>query len=236
MADDSSKLNNARLRYDASGAPTGERVGSAVGRLRLVRTSDDSTAQDIDPALIADARRELWQRIPKFCRRRPEELLSRSKDQRLTNAARAWDWGSPCLVMCAPTDMAKTSVAASIPIRLMARGRESEYRKWKRIRWFGASDLMNFARAWSLGSGACPEVRAASTCDLLILDDLGNETDCQSTMFDILQHRYENDLDVIATTGLRPALLLARYGDAILRRLAQRNGEMGTIVDCWGDP
>lgn len=237
MADEVTKrLEDAQRRYDASGVPLPPPIGSVVSHLRLVRGPEDEPREETDPIAIADARRALWRRIPEFCRRHPDDLLLRARDPRIVAAAESWDWGSPCLVMCGPTQAAKTSAAAAILVRLMARGRESEYRRWSRIRWFGASQLTNLARSWPLGSGECPELRQAATCDLLVLDDLGNETDWQSTLFDVLQTRYERQLPLIATTGLPPDRLLERYGDAILRRLAQRHGEMGTIVNCWVKP
>jgi hypothetical protein len=230
------EFERKRAQYEASGVSTPERASAAIGRLRLVRETDTVQIKQIDHDAVAEARRELWRKIPKFCRKTPAELISRAKDKRLVSAAQAWDWGDPCLVMCAPTDYAKTSLAALILIRLMSRGREAEYRQWKRIRWYDASTLMGAARAWSLGSGTCPEIRQASTCDLLILDDIGNESTWQSTMFDVLQSRYERELPVIATTGFSTGQLLTHCGDAILRRLVQRNGKMGEIIDCWGSP
>lgn len=226
------QLANAKLAYDASVKSSIDRIGRCVDRLRIAPSHSEET-EEIDPVAVAEARRALWLQIPKFCRVKPSELMSRIHDRGIADAVSKWDWGSPCLAILAPTNYAKTSGVASILLRLMQRGREAEYRRWKRIRWFSVSDLTNAARAWPLGSGECPEVRLASRCDLLVLDDLGNETDWQSTIFDVLQYRYERGFDLITTSGMSTAQLLARYGDAILRRLVQRNGKMGTIVDCW---
>ena len=222
----------AKAAYDASGDRSVQLVGNQIRKLRLVQ-SEDENEEPPDASEVADARRSLWLQIPEFCRKSPEVLFARAKDRRLVDAALAWDWGSPCLAMCGPTYCAKTSVAAAIVIRLMARGRDGEFRKWKKIKWFCTSTITNAARAWPIGHGECPEVRAASRCDLLVLDDLGNEADWQSTIFDILQHRYQCELPLITTSGLGVEQLIAKYGDAIIRRLVQRDGKMGTVVDCW---
>jgi hypothetical protein len=219
-------LARGRRAYDQSCAGGPKLVGS------ITPTPEPDDRVDVDQ--VRRARETLWLRIPPVHRARQSELARRSGA--FLSAALAWDWGSPCLLMSAPTDAGKSSAAALVLLRLMAKGREADWRLWRGIRWFGANELMGAAREWPLGNGACPEVRAASTCGLLVLDDLGNEQEWQTTMFDLLQARYERQLPNIVTTGMRPSELLARYGDAILRRLAQRDGKLGTIVDLRGEP
>jgi hypothetical protein len=227
-------LLRAKARYDASLPPQPRPVAvepPALPRAALAPPAE--VGLDVDE--VRRARENLWLRIPKVHRVPPVELDRRVNDRRIAQAVNGWDFGSPCVLICGPTESGKSSAAAMMVIRLMVKGRESDWCKWRTIKWFGASELMSSAREWSLGSGDCPTVRAASNCQILVLDDLGNEQEWQTTMFDLLQRRYERCLTNIVTTGLRPADLVKRYGDAILRRLVQRDGKNGIIVNCWGD-
>jgi hypothetical protein len=198
--------------------------------------ADDEPGPDVD--LVRRAREDLWRRLPACFRRKPSEIASwfDPKARAILDAAMAWDWGSPSLLICAPTDWAKSAAAALVAIRLMARGRESEHERWRGIHWQGVPELMGAARQWPLGAGECPEVRRVSRCKLAILDDLGNEHDHGSTLFEVTQARYQRELPNIVTTGLSPRQLVDRYGECILRRLVQRHGQMGTIIDLTGAP
>jgi hypothetical protein len=229
------ELERAKRTYDKSCAIAAMKDPKPVNvSLRGIAIGNEDQEQ-IDPDDVRKAREHLWFQIPKFCRRPQAELVGRIKDKRILDAANSWDWESPNLVISAPLDFAKTSAAALILLKLMSKGREREYRKWRRIRWYGMSQLMNASRTWPLGSGECPDIRAASNCELLVLDDVGNETEWQSTTFDFLQSRYERGLSNIITTGLRLTELRARYGDSIVKRMAKVDGKLGLIVNCWGD-
>lgn len=232
-------LQRAKQAYDASGA-------SNVVPIRIsvplppppsgTRTATDIPPERFDPDTVRRARENLWLRLPKVHRAPPAALEARVRDARLLASIAGWDFGSPCVLMCGPTESGKSSAAALAIIRTMVRGRESNHEAWKGVHWFGANELTTAAREWPLGSGDCPTIRKAASCRVLVLDDLGNEQEWQTTMFDLLQRRYERCLTNIVTTGLSPSALLLRYGDAIMRRLVQRNGETGTIVNCWGEP
>jgi hypothetical protein len=205
------------------------RLGSSLPKLHVV---SDSSPVTYDPDDVRQCREELWRRIPFVHRRPPAILVERIRDARLLTQINGWGFGSPCLLMCGPTGIGKSTAAALAVIRLMAKGREADCRKWCKVRWYGANELMKSAREWPLGKGECPDLRVASSCDLLVLDDLGNEVEWQSTIFDLLQRRYELGATNIVTSGLNAQQLVARYGEAILRRLVQRNGKMGLVVDC----
>lgn len=200
---------------------------------RIMAREAEEPEFDIDD--VRRAREDLWRRIPKAYRVKPSEAVTWFKpaSERILDAAIAWDWSSPCLLICSPTDFGKSLAVAMIAIRLMRRGREGDWRRWRGVRWVGVPELMTAARSWPLGSGECPEVRIAATCELAILDDLGNETDHASTLFDVTQSRYQRGLKTITTSGLSPRELVARYGECILRRLVQRDGKLGTIIDLF---
>jgi hypothetical protein len=232
MSDTAGQLARARRTYDASEMAAPRRLGNLVA-LDGMR-HDAAELQPVDLDRVRQARQTLWSRIPLVHRTKLLELTGRVRDPRLLAPAQAWTWGSPCLLMCGPTAVGKSSAAALVALRLMAKGCESEWPRWNGIRWYGANQLVKAAREWPLGDGDCPDLRAASACELLILDDLGNEQDWQTTMFDLLQARYERGRLNIVTSGLQLELLLKRYGDAVLRRLVERDGKMGSIVDCWG--
>lgn len=199
----------------------------------MTETQDSFEPDQMLAVTIRQARRNLLDKIPSTYRAKMPELIGRIRDARLLAQAQAWTWGSPCLLMCGPTAVGKSSAAALVALRLMAKGRESEWENWRSVQWYGANRLTSSVREWSLGNGCCPDLQSASSCKLLILDDLGNEQDWQTTIFGLVQARYERGLVNIVTSGLQLELLLKRYGEAIFRRLLERNGNMGTIVDCW---
>lgn len=206
-------------------------LANLMPRLRPVETEESGP----DPSEVRDARLTLWRKIPEAYRVKWEDVPKCFKPEArpILDAAMSWDWESPSLLICAPTDYAKSLAVGVILRRLMGKNRENEWRRWKGIHWFGVPELMTSARSWPLGSGDCPDVRLASRCELAILDDLGNETPHGSVFFEVTQSRFQRELTTITTSGLPVRELIQRNGECILRRLVQRDGKLGTIIDLF---
>jgi DNA replication protein DnaC len=88
---------------------------------------------------------------------------------------------------------------------------------------FASSFMLAGARnRHPLGKGEAPEVIAAVSAPLLLLDDLGSEGEARaSVLSEIIFARHEADLPTWITTGFPADQLMARYGSAIIRRLIE---------------
>ena len=72
-------------------------------------------------------------------------------------------------------------------------------------------------------------VAQASRVDLLLLDDLGNETDVASSPIkDVVWRRHDDHRATWVTTGLKLEAIAVRYGDGLARRLF----EHAMVIDC----
>jgi DNA replication protein DnaC len=91
-----------------------------------------------------------------------------------------------------------------------------------------ATDLATARARQSLGSES-PEIAAARTAKLLVLDDLG--TDMQtptSAVSEIVFHRHAHQRPTWITTWLSEEQMIARYGDGFARRVM----EGARIIEC----
>lgn len=94
---------------------------------------------------------------------------------------------------------------------------------------FVESYWLSGARArHALGQGEAPPVVAAMTATLLVLDDLGSESDDRRNVIsDVIFHRHNEELPTWITTGFSVDQLMARYGSAVIRRIV----EHGKVVE-----
>lgn len=75
-----------------------------------------------------------------------------------------------------------------------------------------------------------------STCEWLAIDDLGWESRTgRDALKHVLNERYSHGLPTVATSGWRLADLEGEYGDALIRRVHERRGERGIIVELFGE-
>jgi DNA replication protein DnaC len=79
------------------------------------------------------------------------------------------------------------------------------------------------------GHGEAPLVETAIRCDVLLLDDVGNERDhAANAVPDVIFERDAADLPTWVTVGKTRAQLASMYGAGIVRRLFER----ATVIRC----
>jgi len=73
-------------------------------------------------------------------------------------------------------------------------------------------------------------------CDWLAIDDLGWDNRAgRDALKYIIARRYDAGLPTVATSGWTLAALEADYGDALIRRIHERAGISGLIVELFGE-
>lgn len=73
-----------------------------------------------------------------------------------------------------------------------------------------------------LGQGEAPAVIDAMNAALLVVDDLGSESDDRrNVLVDVIFHRHNEELPTWITTGFSVEQLMARYGSQVLRRILE---------------
>jgi DNA replication protein DnaC len=175
-----------------------------------------------------------------------EELDARIHRDELKRVARTCepdrDGGT---LMCGPTGLGKTTVAASIvrrwyalPIaRLSVCDREAyEKTRFPSLEWARAFDLNNARLEHKFGTSEPEVITDAKRCDFLVLDDIGRESrrpGSEDVIEEVLQERYDKGRVSFVTTGLRLEQVVERYGDAVVRRIVEAGGKPGKVVDLW---
>lgn len=120
------------------------------------------------------------------------------------------------MVLIGPSGAGKTSLAVAM---LGAWVRKAPAERAK-ARFAEAFELAGARARHPLGQGEAPEVAAAMTAPMLLLDDLGSERDDRNAVLsDVLQRRHNADLPTWVTTWLEPEQCAERYGGAVTRRL-----------------
>lgn len=98
-----------------------------------------------------------------------------------------------------------------------------------------ATDLGGARRVHSLGEGEPALLVKASEAPLLLLDDLGQDEKRDNSVFEVLDARYDAQLPTVVTSGFPLEELRARYGEALIRRIIETNGD-GKIVNLLKPP
>lgn len=176
----------------------------------------------------------ILQRVPKNFRRKIDELLPhvhgfiRSKLN--TGAAPTLS----CLLLGA-TGAGKTTAVAVLVRRAIHEYHHSARQRYAEVRnlmWVDAPDLSLTDRRHPLGDGQPPSLKDACEASLLVLDDIGLETN-PSPLLEVLRFRYNNSLPTLATSGLTPKQLTSHISAAGVRRLThQTAGHPVLVIDC----
>jgi len=167
-------------------------------------------------------------------------------DPALLKWAEAYDGRSGALLV-GPTGAGKTA-AASLALRLRIEHRldlwtqanpptfESRYLwsppAFESMRWVSAVELGRSRSEARLGQRPDAILRAEES-DLIVIDDLGWETDRQIVV-EVLATRYDAGRLTIATSGLSNTALCSRYGDSVIRRILEAGGVKGRRVEAGG--
>jgi DNA replication protein DnaC len=140
-------------------------------------------------------------------------------DKQLVSICRDWT-GKRSVLITGPSKIGKSLAAAMAGVRL-ARDHGSK------MHWFRADEL---ARALA-DRGGSERVELAKGAPLICLDELGWER-FHETLCEVVGARYDRGLVAITTTGLPLPELVARYGDAFVRRLTDPGG---ILIDLWAN-
>ncbi len=176
------------------------------------------------------------------------ELRARTA-AKLLGIVDGWSWSGPNLLILGPTRVGKTSGAALLVRMLLERAAAStglfssaDRRLWGGckseldlaglIRWQSCRDLTTTVREFPLGQGAPETIQRCQNARLLVLDDIG-ATDDRGALERILNARYERRWPTVTTSGLTSGELVSTLGDALVRRMSERAGLQGLIVNLF---
>ena len=156
----------------------------------------------------------------------PGEARSPREQMRtVLNICRAWAGsfgpGSPNLLFTGAPGLGKTFLSAAIARVVSASGAGVAYDTATAL--LGAYEREKFSRDEDERADAASRVRQLTTCDLLILDDLGTEMTTaftQSALYSLLDGRLRAGKKTIVSTNLSRADIEGRYGAALASRLA----------------
>lgn len=88
----------------------------------------------------------------------------------------------------------------------------------------------------SLGDGEAELVELAKSARLLVLDDLGWESQragAADVVVEVIARRYDQGAVTICTSGLTLPCFVDRYGEAVVRRICEAGGASGKVLDLW---
>jgi hypothetical protein len=183
-----------------------------------------------------DIARELADQLPAcFARMAPPTLLAALLTPFRVQADH-WHPRSGNLLLLGPTGIGKTRAAVALAVRLLSQGARDGGERWRLVRsmvWTWVPTLELQRRQHPLGHGEAPEVLAAKEASLLFLDDFGVGAHREAVP-DVLNARLEAGLPTVATSGFDQGELEARYTPMAIRRLLERGGQGGIVVDAFG--
>lgn len=149
----------------------------------------------------------------------------------IVEAVRLWTRAKGNLILTGASGCGKTSGAVARSRVILSKaekgGEPEDFRFACGIRFAAAVDLATARKQWQLGHGEPPEIETAIDATLLILDELGFEPQTDTAIPELADLRYRKNRLTITTSGLRESELIARYGEATVRKLTA----MGRIID-----
>lgn len=135
-------------------------------------------------------------------------------------------------LLLGPSGAGKTLATVALIHRLAAGAKQDEPTvrpDWvDSIDWTTGCGLIRARREHPLDQGEARDIHLARWASLLVIDELGPEPQ-ESLLMDVIDDRYAARRPTICTSGLTRADFVARYGDALLRRLTDRG--VGVLVD-----
>lgn len=182
------------------------------------RKCDDCTNADRDEASIAPVHASVPKRFRWALGATPDVLLERVRASRELVTRALMNPPTGDMVLQGDTAVGKTSLVVAMLDAFVRR--DPAQRTGARL--VEAFWLAGAKARHALGHGEAPEVEAAMKASLLVLDDLGSETDDRRNVIsEVIFRRHNEDLPTWITTGFTPEQLMARYGSAVLRRLLE---------------
>ena len=118
------------------------------------------------------------------------------------------------------TGTGKTYLASAVAVRFIERGMVERAGMWcadRTVRFVNPINTLDQLRDMPRAGGSVARaVEALSTCDLLVVDDLGKESPTRwvfEKLFSIFDRRYAEMLPVVVTTQWTKAELVGRMGE-----------------------
>lgn len=174
---------------------------------------------------------EAWQKVPELFRdERVPDLLGHIKSSKLRHKVNSAVTISAVLI--GPSGCGKSVAAAILVRRALAEFVQSEGKRFAQatdIEWISASELAMAERRHPLGDGAPMTLNRASSCGLLVLDDIGHEASGES-LFPVIDARYTRKLPTIATSGLPRLALTKHLSAAGVRRLNEQHAGFPVLL------
>jgi hypothetical protein len=197
----------------------------------------ESRCRIVDAPDASDRRRQLQpvvESLPPNGRRSRAELVAHIP-QKLRGLLDDWRWTSGNLLILGPSGAGKTTGAAYLVRLLCARAAVAggaDLERAQLIRWQSCRELSQLVREHPLGQGMPDAVQRCQNARLLVLDDIGAGDD-RGALERILNTRYERAWPTVTTSGLTSRDLVVTFGEALVRRMLQRGGQNGQIVDLF---
>ncbi|MBK8994636.1 MAG: ATP-binding protein [Myxococcales bacterium] len=151
-------------------------------------------------------------------------------------------------LICGPTGVGK-SLALALVLRRVMRveaaqrydaaddyGRDALALVVSDYVWARAQDLPVARLQTRLGDGEAELIANAKRADVLVLDDLGWESqraNAADVVLEVIATRYDAGKPTLVTSGLTLADLTERYGAAVVRRICETGGLPGRVLDLW---
>lgn len=228
----------------AERAPAPVPAGPSPLALAVAAAGDALAARwaELDPtdAMAADqmqrltALKEVRESVLDHCVGTRQEAEARVHAKYLA-AVNSWQWGSPNLTLLGETGAGKTTAAALLVRRLCAeaaRAGGEAFSKCQLVRFQSCRDLSEVHREMRLGDGTPEPIIRCQNARLLVLDDLG-ATDEKSSLERILNVRYKRGWPTVTTSGLRYRELVTTFGEALVRRMTDCNGQPGRVLQVF---
>jgi DNA replication protein DnaC len=229
--------------------PATNSMADLIERLSAVMAPPGADDQAAARATRREFLHAVWQTLPDNMRASRAELEQRTKSARLRQEIATWWFDGPNLLIVGRTGKGKTSGLALLVRRLiedaiktpqafdadarkMWRGCGSTFELAGLIRWQSCRELSQVSRETPLGQGAPEAVARCQNARLLVLDDVG-ATDDALSLERVLNARYERGWPTHTTSGLTSRELSTTFGEALVRRMLQRRGQNGRLIDLF---
>lgn len=206
--------------------PSPDELADEAERYQVQRTAAEQEQRLKRAAALA------WRLVPAAFNFPTPDLIGRCARPL---AARVTSVDTVAALLIGPTKSGKSTAAAVLVRRALHDYVHSQGKRFAcaiDLVWTTAVDLALAERRHPLGAGEPPLLLQASTCGLLVLDDLGLEP--EGAVFPVLSQRYHACRPTITTSGLTTSGLSKHLGAAGARRLHDQHaaGMPVLFVDC----
>lgn len=204
---------------------------------QVLARMEDALRERIREGLRISAKRALEQ-LPRWHQERTFEALRGCLSKSLLPIADRYVMQSSSMLVCGPSGDGKTAAVAAAVKRIAAKVTDDKFNVepddiWTLgdLKWCSGHELVKARREAPLGHGEAEPIIKAKEAWSLVIDELGQEP-ASEVPFEIIDHRYQNGLKTVVTSGLRPPEFKKRYGEACWRRLTE--GGVGCLFSTFG--